>query len=79
MHKDFVYGKKGHWYRCTDYWNLFDGMGFDERGRLWFIQIKTSNFPSTQPLNLFCQRHPSLHVMAIRVKPEILIRAYPYK
>ena len=79
MHKDFVYDKKNHWYRCTDYWNLFDGMGFDEDGILWFIQIKTSSFPPTQPLNLFCQKHPELKVMAIRVRPEILIRAYPYK
>jgi len=79
MHKDFVYDRKGHWYRSTDYWNLFDGMGFGINGNLWFIQIKTSNFPPRQPLNLFCQKHPDLNVMAIRVKPEILIRTYPYK
>lgn len=79
-HKDIVYNKeKKYW--ATDYWNLFDGMGFDQHGDLTFLQFKTNAFPPAKPIESFCKRY-NQKAMAINVKtviknkPQILVREY---
>jgi hypothetical protein len=82
-HKDFVYNKDKN-YRATDYWNLFDGMGFDQHGRLVFLQFKTNAFPPAKPIISFCKRYHQ-RVIAINVKTkirakhELLVRYYDEK
>jgi hypothetical protein len=79
-HKDFVYNKE-KLYRATDYWNLFDGMGFDQHGVLVFLQFKTNAFPAAKPIEAFCKQRKQ-KVVAINVKtniknkPQILVREY---
>jgi hypothetical protein len=79
-HKDFVYNKDKN-YRATDYYNLFDGMGFDQKGDLIFLQFKTNAFPAAGPIISFCTRY-SQKAIAINVKthikgkPIILLREY---
>ena len=79
-HKDFVYNKDKN-YRATDYWNLFDGMGFNQHQQLVFLQFKTNAFPSAKPIESFCKQYKQ-KVIAINVKtvikgkPQILMREY---
>lgn len=79
-HKDMVYNKeKKYW--ATDFWNLFDGMGFNQHGELLFIQIKTNAFPAKDPITSFCKRYKQKAIAinvktVIREKPSILIREY---
>ncbi len=79
-HKDFVYNKEKN-YRATDYWNLFDSMGFNSKQELVFLQFKTNAFPPSGPIISFCKRY-NIKAMAINVKthirekPIILVREY---
>lgn len=80
QHKDFIYNLK-EIKQETDYWNLFDGMGFDVDGNLTFIQIKTNNFPPEKPINDFTLQH-KVKAVAVNVtnksgRWEVLIRNYP--
>ncbi len=79
-HKDFVYNKEKN-YRATDFWNLFDGMGFNQHGELIFLQFKTNSFPPASPIISFCNRYKQKCVVInvkthIREKPIIAIRKY---
>jgi len=79
-HKDFVYNKDKN-YRATDYWNLFDGMGFDNHNQLVFLQFKTNAWPASGPIISFCKRY-NLKAISINVKtnikgkPTVLMRKY---
>jgi len=78
-HKDMVYNKEKK-YQATDYWNLFDGMGFDNKQNLIFIQIKTNAFPPAKPMESFCKRYKqkcvAINVRNKKGKRDILIRKY---
>lgn len=78
-HKDFVYNIDKN-YRATDYWNLFDGMGFDQHGQLVFLQFKTNAFPSAKPIESFCNRYKqkavAVNVKTILKKPQLFLRRY---
>jgi len=79
-HRDFVYNKDKI-YRATDYFNLFDGMGFNKHQELVFLQFKTNAWPASQPIIDFCKRY-HLHALSVNVKtkirekPKILLREY---
>lgn len=82
-HKDMVYNKDKI-YRATDYWNLFDGMGFNPKGKLVFLQFKTNAFPPSAPIISFCKQYKqkalSINVKTkIRGKPTIEVREYDEK
>ncbi len=81
-HKDMVYnlGKNN---MATDYWNHFDGMGFDGGGHLTFIQIKTNAWAAPKPIDDFCKQH-MLRAVVINVKYktewkkwDVQVRKYP--
>ena len=79
-HKDFIYNKEKK-FRATDYWNLFDGMGFNQHGELIFLQFKTNAFPAAKHIISFCTRYKQKCVVVnvkthIRGKPIIATRAY---
>jgi len=79
-HKDYVYNKDKI-YQATDYWNLFDGMGFNQHGELIFLQFKTNAFPPAKPIEEFCLRYQQRVVVinvktVIRQKPIIKMRQY---
>ena len=82
-HKDFVYNKDKN-YRATDYWNLFDGMGFNQHSEIIFLQFKTNSWPASGPIISFCKQYNlkavSINVKTkIRGKPTILMREYDKK
>jgi len=75
-HKDLVYNLSKN-YMATDYWNLFDGMGYNGAGKLTFIQIKTNAWPPTKPINDFCKQH-KLKAISVNVrKNDVQHRHYP--
>ena len=78
-HKDFVYNIDRN-YRATDYWNLFDGMGFNQKGELIFLQFKTNAFPAAGPIESFCKRYKQkvtiINVKTILKKPQLIMRTY---
>jgi hypothetical protein len=79
-HKDMVYNKE-KLMRATDYWNLFDGMGFNQHGNLIFLQFKTNSFPAAKPIISFCKRYNQTAMVInvkthIRGKPLIVVRNY---
>ena len=79
-HKDMIYNKEKKT-SATDYWNLFDGMGFNQHQEIIFLQFKTNAFPATKPIESFCKRYKqkalSINVKTnIRGKPTINIRSY---
>lgn len=78
-HKDFVYNKEMT-STCTDYWNLFDGMGYDRNGNLAFIQIKTNAWAAEKPIKDFVTRR-KIPVIVINVTNklkiwQVLVRKY---
>lgn len=79
-HKDLVYNKeKKYW--ATDFWNLFDGMGFNQHGELIFLQFKTNAFPPAKPIQDFCKRYKQKAIAInvktiIKNKPQIIMREY---
>ena len=75
-HKDFVYATKFHKYLSTDYWNRWDGMGFDPSGYLWFIQIKTSGFPKDFDILDWLDGKKGIRALSIHFKPKIDTRFY---
>lgn len=82
-HKDMIYNKEKKT-SATDYWNLFDGMGFDQHQGLTFFQFKTNAFPAASPIISFCKRYKQkvfvINVKTnIRGKPTINIRRYGYE
>jgi len=79
-HKDMVYNKDKI-YRATDYWNLWDGMGFNPKGELIFLQFKTNAFPAESPIKSFCKQYKQKAIAInvktkIRGKPTINVRKY---
>jgi len=81
-HKDFVYNKEKK-YRATDYWNMFDGMGFDNHQNLIFLQFKTNAFPAAKPIISFCTQYKQKCVCVnvkthIRGKNIIVLRKYGF-
>jgi len=61
-HKDYVYNNVKK-YRCTDYWNLFDGMGYDRDGNLFFLQIKTNAWASRKLIEDFLAWHKGYAIL----------------
>jgi len=81
-HKDVV-NNLNRKYRCTDYWNLFDGMMFDRNGEIVFIQIKTNNWAPEKPIRDFLAFR-KVRVMSICVtnkygKWQVLTRDIKYE
>ena len=78
-HHDYVHNKDKT-YEAMDYWNLFDGMGFDGAGRLTFLQIKTGKFAPEQPILDFVKRNKirvtSVNVKKVNNRYEVLLRHY---
>ena len=59
-----------------DYWNHWDGMCFDGIGNLWFIQVKTSSWPSDEFLMNWLVKHRNIRAVTIRTQPDIQARFY---
>ena len=74
-HHDMWYNP-GKIERCMDYWNHWDGMCFDSEGNLWFIQIKTSNWPSDEFLLNWISKHKNIRAITIRSQPHMQARFY---
>lgn len=74
-HHDMWYNK-GSKNNCMDYWNHWDGMGFDNGGNLWFIQVKTSSWPSDDFLINWISKHRNIRAVTIRTQPDIQARFY---
>lgn len=66
-HKDLVYAKSG-WYRALDLWNLFDGICFDAKGKLWFIQVKTNRWAQEDPIREFLKDKLMLGALIVNVR-----------
>ena len=49
---DLIY-TTGEWYRALDLWNLYDGICFDDIGRIILIQIKTNSWAKAEPIREF--------------------------
>ena len=62
--------------RCMDYWNNWDGMCFDKGGNLWFIQVKTSEWPSDKFLINWVSNHKNIRAVTIRTQPTVQARFY---
>jgi len=79
-HKDYVTTVERK-YACTDYWNLFDGMGFAPKGELVFIQIKTNAWANKKEIDNFCNQHKakaiSINVTNKKGRWDVLIRKHP--
>jgi len=67
--RDYYYMANGDIIGCMDPYNLFDAMGFDGEGILWFIQIKTGNWPDKNQIDAFLINKHGVNIMAINVKP----------
>lgn len=67
---------KGSKKQCMDYWNHWDGMCFDSVGNLWFIQVKTSSWPSDDMIMNWIDKHNNIRAVTIRSQPEIQTRFY---
>ena len=76
-HKDYVSSIERK-YACTDYWNLFDGMCFNPKGALTFIQIKTNAWASKKTIEDFINQHKlkaiSVNVTNKKGRWEVLTR-----
>jgi len=60
-----------------DYWNLWDGMCFDSTGKLWFIQIKTNQWPVISRIEKWLESKTGISCMAINVhKQEVQVRIF---
>jgi len=66
---DLVY-TRGEWYRALDLWNLFDGICFDEKNNIVFLQIKTNSWAKAKPLENFVKTHQNVKIISINVKGE---------
>ena len=77
---DLIY-TTGEWYRALDLWNLFDGICFDDVGRIILIQIKTNSWAKADPIKEFLKNKKNLIVLVINVKGsgkkwEVLTKEY---
>ena len=77
---DLIY-TTGEWYRALDLWNLYDGICFDDVGRLILIQIKTNSWAQEKPIKEFLNDKKNLIALVINVKGsgkkwEVLSREY---
>jgi len=77
---DLIY-TTGEWYRALDLWNLFDGICFDDVGRIILIQIKTNSWAKADPIKEFLKSKKNLIVLVINVKGsgkkwEVLTKEY---
>ena len=69
-------------YLSKDLFNLFDGIALTNR-KIILFQAKTTNFPVTEPLNLFANRFQGVTVAAyvarkIKGRIQVLKRVYPH-
>ena len=74
-HEDMRKKSAGDWYynsdnkahRCLDPFNLFDACGYDAQGRMWWIQIKSGQWPEEQPLLTF-SIEKFINILCVNVK-----------
>ena len=71
-----------HYYLATDLFLLFDGAALSPRGLILF-QVKSGNWPKTEPLNEFKRKYGNI-IMAMNVRKkdnriQVFVREYPYE
>ena len=64
---DVVYTQRGS-YKCTDFYNLFDGFCFSPSGKFVFFQVKTNRWAKTVPITDFIEKNTGVNVFAINVR-----------
>lgn len=71
------------YYFSRDLFNLYDGIALNGKWIIFF-QAKTTNFPKTEPMNVFAKSYPEVMVVAYVTRKkkngriEILRRQYPF-
>lgn len=74
---DLVFTQRGN-YLATDLWNLFDGICFDNKGELRFLQMKTNNWAKQDPLIRFAAKH-KVTILSFNVSNQIKSARGKYK
>ncbi len=74
---DFYYRKDGTFTRCLDPYNLFDAIGYNENGLMWWIQIKTTNWAAEKPIKDFMHGKTGVRVLVLKIiKPSKTIKRF---
>lgn len=64
---EYVYCKDYN-YQIMDFYNLFDGFGFDAEGVFTFLQVKTNKWPDFEKIKNFLFSKRGIKALIINVK-----------